>query len=129
MRVNIKSSDQSQLIDITKDIQAVVRQADITYGLVHIFSMHTTAGVTINESADPDVRTDIIKIMNKIVPWEDNYRHMGGNAAAHAKAILVGSSELVAIENRELVLGKWQAIFFCEFDGPRERTVRLKFIK
>ncbi|MFO7883972.1 MAG: secondary thiamine-phosphate synthase enzyme YjbQ [Desulfobacteraceae bacterium] len=129
MKINIKTTRKSQLIDITNEIQQAVLDAEITYGLVHVFCIHTTAGIAINESADPDVRTDILNVLDRLVPWEGNYLHKGGNAAAHAKACIIGSSELLAIEDRKLVVGKWQAVFFCEFDGPRDRVVRLKFTK
>jgi secondary thiamine-phosphate synthase enzyme len=91
-----------------------------------VYVPHTTGAVTINESADPSVVTDILSVMNKIIPWNDGYRHLEGNSAAHIKSTLVGASELIAIENRQLLLGTWQGIFFCEFDGPRTRKVHVK---
>ncbi len=93
-----------------------------------IYVPHTTAAVTINESADPDVKTDILMILNEIIPWKAGYRHMEGNSPAHVKATLVGASELVAVENKKLLLGTWQGIFFCEFDGPRIRKVNVKMM-
>jgi secondary thiamine-phosphate synthase enzyme len=90
---------------------------------------HTTAGITINESADPSVRADILMVLNEVVPWKAAYRHVEGNSPAHVKATLVGASQTVAIENSELVLGTWQGIFFCEFDGPRERTLHLRILE
>ncbi|MBW2010871.1 MAG: YjbQ family protein [Deltaproteobacteria bacterium] len=128
MIINIKSSDRTQLIDITSDIQHAIRSARIDEGLCYVFVPHTTAAVTINENADPDVRTDIKTILNKMIPWEGGYRHIEGNSAAHMKTSLVGSSELIAIENGKLVLGTWQGIYFCEFDGPRSRKVVLKLM-
>ncbi len=129
MIINIKSEKRTQLIDITSDIQDAVRSARIDEGLCYVFVPHTTAAVTINENADPDVRTDIKTILNKMIPWEGGYRHIEGNSAAHMKTSLVGSSELVAIENGKLVLGTWQGIYFCEFDGPRARKVVLKLMR
>jgi secondary thiamine-phosphate synthase enzyme len=90
-----------------------------------LYVPHTTAAVTINESADPSVKSDILMILNKIIPWEAEYRHLEGNSPAHIKSTIVGASELVAIENEKLVLGTWQGIFFCEFDGPRTRKVNV----
>lgn len=128
MIINIKSGEKTQLIDITSDIQDAIRSAKIDEGLCFVFVPHTTAAVTINENADPDVRTDIKAILNKMIPWEGGYRHIEGNSAAHMKTSLVGSSELIAIENNKLVLGTWQGIYFCEFDGPRSRKVVLKLM-
>jgi secondary thiamine-phosphate synthase enzyme len=93
-----------------------------------IYVPHTTAAVTINENADPTVKADILKVINKIIPWDDGYRHLEGNSAAHIKSSLVGASELIAIAGGKLKLGTWQGIFFCEFDGPRRRKVHLHFI-
>jgi secondary thiamine-phosphate synthase enzyme len=90
---------------------------------------HTTAAVTINESADPSVKSDMLMILNRIIPWEADYRHLEGNSPAHIKSTLVGSSEWVAIENRRLVLGTWQGIFFCEFDGPRTRKLHVRIME
>ncbi|MBW2011280.1 MAG: YjbQ family protein, partial [Deltaproteobacteria bacterium] len=110
MIINIKSGERTQLIDITSDIQDAIRSAKIDEGLCYVFVPHTTAAVTINENADPDVRTDIKAILNKMIPWEGGYHHIEGNSAAHMKTSLVGSSELIAIENGKLVLGTWQGI-------------------
>jgi secondary thiamine-phosphate synthase enzyme len=93
-----------------------------------LFIPHTTAAITINESADPNVKKDIEMALDKIAPWDGGYRHMEGNSAAHIKSTLVGASELVAVENSQIVLGTWQGIFFCEFDGPRTRKVHLKIL-
>jgi len=106
-----------------------VYESGIADGIVRVFVPHTTAAVTINEGADPAVVKDMIKELNKIVPLRDNYLHMEGNSAAHIKSTLVGASEMVMIENGSLVLGTWQAIFFCEFDGPRQRKVFVKILE
>jgi secondary thiamine-phosphate synthase enzyme len=94
-----------------------------------LYVPHTTAAITINESADPSVKADILMILNEIVPWKANYRHLEGNSPAHVKSTLVGASELIAIEKGKLVLGTWQGIFFCEFDGPRTRKLHIHIMK
>ncbi|HON23181.1 MAG TPA: secondary thiamine-phosphate synthase enzyme YjbQ [Syntrophales bacterium] len=124
--LTIKTGAPCEFIDITGQIQAILRQEKIREGVCHIFVAHTTAAVTINENADPDVPRDIITILDRLIPREGRYRHGEGNAAAHAKASLVGASETVLIENGRLALGTWQGIFFCEFDGPRLRKVFVK---
>lgn len=129
MIINIKTGRRTDLVDITGKIENAVRESGITNGLVHVYSMHTTAAITINENADPDVKTDISNTLDQLVPWENSYRHMEGNSAAHLKTSLIGSSEIIPIENGRLILGTWQAVFFCEFDGPRQRRVKLTFIR
>ncbi len=127
--ISIKTDSQFDMINITAQIQNLVDDSGIVDGMVHIFVPHTTAAVTINEGADPLVMKDMIKELGKIVPLRDNYLHMEGNSAAHIKSTLVGASEMVMIENGSLVLGTWQAIFFCEFDGPRNRKVFVKILE
>ncbi len=127
--ISIKTGSQFDTINITAQIQNLVDDSGILDGIAHIFVPHTTAAVTINEGADPSVMKDMIKELDKIVPLRDNYLHMEGNSAAHIKSTLVGSSEMVMIENSSLVLGTWQAIFFCEFDGPRHRKVFVKILE
>jgi secondary thiamine-phosphate synthase enzyme len=116
-------------MDITPLVRDVVDKSKIENGVCYIFVPHTTAGITINENADPSVRQDILIEMDKLVPWQGNYTHLEGNAAAHIKASLVGSSETIPVENGELVLGTWQGVFFAEFDGPRRREVWVKITK
>lgn len=128
MLFSVQSSARFQLIDITADVQEAVDAAGITDGVVMVFSPHTTAAITVNENADPAVPADIETILDRMIPWKANYRHMEGNSAAHAKSSLVGASEWVAVENGRLALGTWQSLFFCEFDGPRKRNVRLQFL-
>jgi secondary thiamine-phosphate synthase enzyme len=125
MIISVKTGSRTQMIDITDQVRRVVKDSGIKNGLVHVCSLHTTGAVTINENADPAVPTDILNVINKIVPWDDQYRHMEGNSAAHIKVSLFGPSEMVALENGSLVLGTWQSIFFCEFDGPRQRKVNV----
>ena len=129
MILTVKTHAQTELIDITADVRQQVQQSGIEEGICLLYVPHTTAAVTINESADPSVKSDILMVLNEIVPWEARYRHMEGNSPAHIKSTMVGASEIVAIENRSLVLGTWQGIFFCEFDGPRTRKVHVRLIK
>ena len=124
----VRTSGQSEFIDITRSVQEAVKKTGVADGVCIIFIPHTTAGVTINENADPTVVQDIIMELNKIVPFKDQYRHMEGNSPAHIKASLVGCSQMVFVESGKLVLGTWQGIFFCEFDGPRSRKVHVKVI-
>jgi len=122
-RFTVKTSSRTEMRDINRQVAAVVRQAGVDEGVCTVYVPHTTAAVTINENADPSVPRDIVAELNKIVPFDDNYRHLEGNAAAHIKSSLVGSSVTVLVSKGQLVLGTWQSLFFCEFDGPRSRTV------
>ncbi len=128
VRLPVKTNSQTEMIDITDLIQKAVRDSGMKTGLCMVFVPHTTAAVTINESADPAVKQDILMVLNKIVPWREAYRHMEGNSPAHLKTSLVGSSELIAVENGNLVLGTWQGVFFCEFDGPRSRKLDVRLM-
>ena len=126
MILSVKTSTRAELIDITSKIAQVVMESGVTEGRCLLYVPHTTAAITINESADPSVKDDILMVLNQIVPWDANYKHSEGNSAAHVKSTLVGASEMVAIENGSLALGTWQGIFFCEFDGPRTRKVHVR---
>jgi len=126
--IAVQTNTQTQIIDITAQIQKVVRESGISEGLCCVFIPHTTAGVTINENADPSVKHDIIMELNKVIPLSDHYRHLEGNSAAHIKASIIGSSVNVPVENNNLLLGTWQGICFCEFDGPRQRNVYVKIV-
>lgn len=126
--LQIKSHSQVEMIDITADVCSAIAEHDVTDGLAIIFTPHTTAAITINENADPDVCRDIIMGVNKLVPLQDNYRHLEGNSAAHIKSSLFGASETVIIHNGKIVLGTWQGIYFCEFDGPRQRQVQVQVL-
>ena len=128
-QVSVKTSSRVELIDITHLVEKVVSGSKIKSGSCTVYVPHTTSAVTINENADPSVRSDITKELNKIVPFDDNYSHLEGNAAAHIKASIIGSSETILIDGGSLVLGTWQGIFFCEFDGPRNRKVLVKVIE
>lgn len=126
--ISVQTRSRFEMIDITAEVQKAVSEDKIESGICLIYTPHTTAAVTINENADPDVPRDILAALDKAVPLNANYRHMEGNSAAHVKASLVGASELVIIEKGRIVLGTWQSIFFCEFDGPRSRKVFISII-
>jgi secondary thiamine-phosphate synthase enzyme len=126
--INVRTNSQTEMIDITDLVQAVISEKKIKSGICVVFTPHTTAAITINENADPDVPHDIINALEKTLPLSVQYRHAEGNSPAHVKSSLVGVSELLLVENGHLVLGKWQAIFFCEFDGPRQRKIIVKFL-
>ncbi len=128
MQISVKTHARTQMIDITAQVREAVRESEIQEGLVHVCSMHTTGAVTINENADPAVETDILACINKVIPWDDGFKHMEGNSAAHIKVSLFGPSEMIPLEKGSLVLGTWQGIFFCEFDGPRQRRVNVKIL-
>jgi len=129
MILTVKSKTRTQLIDITPEIQKTVKSSGISEGLCMLYVPHTTAAITINESADPSVASDIMMVLNEVIPWKADYRHFEGNSPAHIKSTLVGASEIIAIENGSLVLGTWQGIFFCEFDGPRTRKLHMRLMK
>ncbi len=122
----VRTSTQTEFIDITSSVREAVKKTGVEDGICIVFIPHTTAAVTINENADPSVVHDIVMELNKIVPFKDQYHHMEGNSPAHIKASLLGCSEIVFVESGKLVLGTWQGIFFCEFDGPRNRKVYVK---
>ncbi len=126
--INVKSRSRTEFIDITDKIQEVLKETGVESGICYLFVPHTTAGVTINEGADPSVQRDIQALLNKVIPFEGDYHHREGNSSAHIKASVVGISHYVFIDEGKLVLGTWQSIFFCEFDGPRHRRVALKFV-
>jgi secondary thiamine-phosphate synthase enzyme len=125
-QISVLTNTRSEFVDITDRVQEAVRESGIADGLCHVYVPHTTAGLTINENADPNVRKDILTALEKKIPWQDNYSLTEGNAAAHIKASLMGFSQTIFVENRMLVLGTWQGIFLCEFDGPRQRKVLVR---
>ena len=128
-KLEVKTTSHTEMKDITRLIQKAVTDSGVKDGLCTVFIPHTTAAVTINENADPDVVKDFTMELSKIVPWEDGYLHMEGNSAAHLKSSMIGFSEQIIIDNGRLVLGTWQGIYFCEFDGPRHRKVYVKITK
>jgi len=127
--IQVKTNSRAEFIDITSNISKIVQKRGIKEGVCYVYVPHTTAAITINENADPSVPKDIQNELNKIVPWDDHYTHMEGNAAAHIKSTIVGSSVYIPISDGKLALGTWQGIFFCEFDGPRHREIFVQTIK
>ncbi len=127
--ITVKSSSREEFIDITGEVEKALKEAGVKKGICYLYVPHTTAGITINEGADPSVKKDIINALKKIAPYGAGYSHMEGNADSHIKTTLVGSSVNIFIEGGRLILGQWQSIFFCEFDGPRTRKVFMKIIK
>jgi secondary thiamine-phosphate synthase enzyme len=121
--ISVQTHQHSQVVDITAQVQRAVRESGVQEGVVVVYCPHTTAGLTINENADPSVVADIIETLEKLVPWRAGYHHTEGNAAAHIKSSLLGHALTVLVEGGRLVLGTWQGLFFCEFDGPRSRRV------
>ncbi|MGK2905571.1 MAG: secondary thiamine-phosphate synthase enzyme YjbQ [Desulfuromonadales bacterium] len=126
--LHIRSHKLVEMIDITRDVCNIIGEDKVTEGLAVIFTPHTTAAITINENADPDVCRDMLMAIDKLVPLQDGYRHLEGNSAAHLKSSLLGASETLIISNGEVVTGTWQGIYFCEFDGPRKRQVQIQII-
>jgi secondary thiamine-phosphate synthase enzyme len=126
--LTVKTSSRAQFIELTGQVKQLVSGAGVREGVCYLYAPHTTAALTINENADPTVVQDILTQLEKIVPWQSNYKHTEGNAAAHIKASLLGASQTVFISGGRLVLGTWQGIFFCEFDGPRQRKVFVKIV-
>jgi len=124
--LEVRTGSKTELVDLTARIEAAVAESGVAEGLCHVFVPHTTAGVTINENADPSVAADILMVLNKIISDREPYRHLEGNSPAHIKASLMGPQLTVLVSRGRLVLGTWQGIFFCEFDGPRSRRVHLK---
>jgi len=124
----VQTRSRVQFVNIDHEVQKAIDESGIRDGVCAVFVPHTTAAVTINENADPDVVRDIINELDKVIPLSDNYNHSEGNSAAHIKSSLVGASETILVENGRLALGTWQSIFFCEFDGPRNRRVFVKVI-
>jgi secondary thiamine-phosphate synthase enzyme len=127
-RINIKTRKRTELVDITDEIQKIVSKTKVNNGVCFVFCPHTTAGLTINENADPSVRSDIINALNKLVPEGGRYSHSEGNADSHIKSSLFGSSLTVFVQNGNLAFGTWQGIYFCESDGPRSREVWVKIV-
>ena len=126
--LNVRSKSRTELIDVTEMVQEVIKEAGVIKGLCCLYVPHTTAGITINEGADPSVQRDIQNALSRLIPHEMNYYHREGNADAHIKSSLIGTSVNAIIDEGKLLLGTWQSIFFCEFDGPRHRRIAIKFI-
>ena len=126
--LSVQTERRTQLLDVTAGVAKLVRDSGVLRGTCHLYVPHTTAGVTINENADPDVAHDLATALDRLVPQSAEYRHSEGNSDAHVKASLVGCSATVFVNNGQLELGRWQGIFFCEFDGPRLRELRVKVV-
>ena len=127
--IEVRTTKREELVDITPLVRSVVKESGVKCGVCFLYVPHTTAGITINEHADPDVAKDIEDVLKKLVPRGAGYRHLEGNADSHVKSTLVGQTTFVFVEQGELVLGTWQGIFFCEFDGPRRRKVYIKILE
>ena len=127
-KITIETESQMEMVDVTAGVRQALKETGVASGMCHLYVPHTTAAITINENTDPNVRKDMINELLKTIPLNDGYLHAEGNAAAHILSSLVGASQSVPIENGKLTLGTWQAIYFCEFDGPRSRTVLMRVI-
>lgn len=125
---SIKTSTRNQLVDITSQVQEFIRNSQFRDGICVVYTPHTTAAITINENADPDVKFDVMRKLSEVFPHNDNYRHSEGNSDSHIKSSLVGCSETIIVAGGKLLLGTWQGIYFCEFDGPRQRTFVVKLV-
>lgn len=126
--LTVKTGSKTEFIDITRDIEEAIRSEAVEDGVCMLFVPHTTAAITINESADPNVKSDILMVLNKIIPWKEAYGHLEGNSPAHIKSSIIGASEIVGLEGGRLKLGTWQGVFFCEFDGPRSRKLHIRLL-
>lgn len=126
--IQVSSKERAEFVDITSEVQSCVQKSGVQDGICILSVPHTTAGLVVNENWDPSVRVDILAVLDRLVPWQANYRHTEGNAAAHIKSCLVGISEMLLVEAGKLKLGTWQGIFFAEFDGPRRRRVFVRVI-
>ena len=126
--LSVHTNHRTELLDLTTQVQEVVKKSGVNEGLCHVFVPHTTAAVTINESADPAVKADILMVLNKVISEKEPYRHMEGNSPAHVKASIIGPQLTVLVSQGRLVLGTWQGVFFCEFDGPRSRRLHVKVV-
>lgn len=128
-QLRVKTNARTELVDITQGVQRLVAESGIRSGVCYLYVPHTTAAITVNENSDPNVGRDLLKELNKVIPFDDNYGHNEGNSAAHIKSSIIGVCHPVLVEEGRLVLGTWQALFFCEFDGPRDRRVMVKVMQ
>lgn len=126
--LSVRTNHRTELLDLTSQVQEVVHKSGVSEGLCHVFVPHTTAAVTINENADPSVKSDILMVLNKVISDQEPYRHQEGNSPAHIKASLMGPNLTILVSQGRLVLGTWQGVFFCEFDGPRSRRLHVKVV-
>ncbi len=126
--LKVKTTRRTQLVNVTGQVQQAVEKSRVADGVCYVYVPHTTAAVTINECADPDVASDLEGAFDRLIPFEGPYRHEEGNSDSHMKSVLVGASRIIFVEGGRLQLGRWQGLFFCEFDGPRERRLHVKVI-
>lgn len=127
--IKVRTKNRTDLIDITYEIQQAITKSNVQSGYCIVYVPHTTAGIFINENADPTVCSDISKTLDRLVPWKSDYQHLEGNSAAHIKSVITGTSVNIIIDKGKLILGTWQGVFFAEFDGPRDRTIIIKIIE
>jgi len=125
----VKTDRRTQLVDVTSQVQKVVAASGVESGICYLYVPHTTAAITINEHADPDVARDVEGTLDRLIPKNGPYRHSEGNSDSHVKAVLVGASQSIFVEGGKLVLGRWQGILFCEFDGPRDRRLQVRVVR
>jgi len=126
--LHVKTDGRTQLVDVTAQVQKAVASSGVATGICYLYVPHTTAAITINECADPDVARDVEGALDRLVPMAGPYRHSEGNSDSHVKSVLVGASQIIHVEGGKLVLGRWQGVFFCEFDGPRERKLNVQVL-
>jgi len=126
--LSVKTARRTQLVDVTTQVQKVVASSGVSNGICYLYVPHTTAAIAINECADPDVARDVEGALDRLVPATGPYRHSEGNSDSHVKSVLVGASQVIHVEGGKLVLGRWQGVFFCEFDGPRDRLLQVKVV-
>jgi secondary thiamine-phosphate synthase enzyme len=126
--LSVKTDRRTQLVDVTAQVQKVVAASGVGRGVCYLYVPHTTAAITINECADPDVARDVEGALDRLIPKTGPFRHSEGNSDSHVKAVLVGTSQMVLVEDGKLALGRWQGVFFCEFDGPRDRRLQVKVV-
>ena len=127
-RISVQTKSRTEFVNVDALINKYIHEQDFINGIITLFIPHTTAGITINENADPDVPADMEKMLNRMIPWENNYAHAEGNSAAHVKASMMGSSVTLLIEDKNMQQGIWQSVYLCEFDGPRTRQIWMKGI-
>jgi secondary thiamine-phosphate synthase enzyme len=126
--LSLKTERRTQLVDVTAQVQKVVAASGVSTGICYLYVPHTTAAITINECADPDVARDVEGALDRLIPKAGPYRHSEGNSDSHIKSVLVGASQIIHVEGGKLMLGRWQGVFFCEFDGPRDRRLQIKVV-
>lgn len=126
-KLELSTNEHAEMIDVTEKVRTYIKEEGLDHGAVIVYSPHTTTGITVNENADPNVQHDMLMRLDEVYPWEhEKYRHAEGNSASHLKASTMGTQQTIIVEQGELVLGTWQGIYFCEFDGPRTRTFYIK---